>query len=495
MDSLDHVPAWLLRPLPVNTVIDEKLNARIDKLGSKLPGSLKELQQVLDAVKAFREYDSAVNRACAHIWAVIDQFYAAEDKSRRLALLVFARQHMTEEAQARICRRLVKDRVLTVRSKARAFVRQANLREVALPLKPGAAWDPTGWTRGTVSGPLSRHAQGRRILEKYDLPALANLGKLRELLDIRSERQLGFFLLASDHDNGPYTTFTIPKRDGSDREICAPKGQLRWVQRQILEKILNKVPAHDAAHGFIAGRSTVTNAAKHLGAAILLKFDLSDFFPTIHYFRVVGLFASLGYFVGDARFHAKDDSKQVAPTLARLCCYTPDARLWGAATLPQGAPTSPSISNLVCRRLDARLEGLAQRNQGVYTRYADDLTFSFKHTDTDLGRFRWWVDQICHQEGFFVNQRKFRVIRGSQRQVVTGIVVNDELRIPRDERRRFRAILNNCRKHGVESQARKHPRFTEYLRGFASYVNMVHPEEGAELRRQLDELLGPETEE
>jgi len=184
----------------------------------------------------------------------------------------------------------------------------------------------------------------------------------------------------------------------------------------------------------------------------------------------------------------------VAPTLARLCCYTPDPRQWGNALVPQGAPTSPAISNLVCRRLDARLDGLAQRNEGVYTRYADDLTFSFKKKNVKLGRFRWWVDQICHQEGFFVNQKKFRVIRRSQRQVVTGIVVNDELRIPREDRRRFRAILHNCRKHGIDSQARDHPRFTAYLRGFASYVNMVHPEEGEELLRQVTELLGPECE-
>src|SRR5204863_6333705 len=147
---------------------------------------------------------------------------------------------------------------------------------------------------------------------------------------------------------------------------------------------------------------------------------------------------------------------------------------------------------LVCRRLDARLEGLARRNKGVFTRYADDLTFSFKDPKLELGRFRWWVDQVCHQEGFFVNQDKFRVIRGSQRQLVTGIVVNDELRVPRDARRRFRAILHNCRKHGVASQAREHPRFEAYLRGFASYINMVHPAEGAELLRQVEELLGSE---
>jgi hypothetical protein len=239
----------------------------------------------------------------------------------------------------------------------------------------------------------------------------------------------------------------------------------------------------------------VTNAEQHTGAELLLKFDLSDFFPTIHYYRVVGLFASLGYTVGDGRFHSDDEATQVAPTLARLCCYAPDPHAWGNAVLPQGAPTSPAISNLMCRRLDARLDGLARRNKGTYTRYADDLTFSFRDKALELGRFRWWVDQICHQEGFFVNQAKFRVIRASQRQVVTGIVVNDELHVPRDARRRFRAILHNCRTHGVASQARGHPRFAEYLRGFASYVHMIQPDEGVELLRQVEELLGPEPEE
>jgi hypothetical protein len=71
-------------------------------------------------------------------------------------------------------------------------------------------------------------------------------------------------------------------------------------------------------------------------------------------------------------------------------------------------------------------------------------------------------------------------------------VTNDALRVPRDQRRRFRAILHNCRVHGVASQARGNSGFADYLRGFASYLHMVHPEEGAELLRQVDELLGPE---
>jgi hypothetical protein len=495
MDTLEHTPpAWLARPLPANASVDEKLHARIDELGRKLPHSIGKLHEALDAVQPYREYDAAANRAAAHVWQALGRFFAADAVELRTALLAFAAAHLGEEAQARVLRRLVKDPALRVRNRARTLVRHAAFREVALPLKPDAAWDPTGWFRGTVSGPLSRHAQGKKAQESHGVPALANLGQLRKLLGIRSPRQLGYFLLASDKDNGPYTRFTIPKRAGAAREICAPRGQLRWVQRQLLDKILAQVPAHDAAHGFVVGRSTVTNALPHRGARVILKFDLTDFFPTIHYYRVVGLFARLGYAVGDVRFASADDSRQVAPTLARLCCYAPDPRAWGNARLPQGAPTSPAVSNLVCRRLDARLEGLARRNAGVYTRYADDLTFSFREPAVDLGRFRWWVDQICHQEGFFVNQDKFRVIRGSQRQVVTGIVVNDELNVPRDERRRFRAILHNCRLRGVESQARGHPRFADYLRGFASYVHMVQPEEGAELLRQVEELLGPETE-
>ena len=69
-----------------------------------------------------------------------------------------------------------------------------------------------------------------------------------------------------------------------------------------------------------------------------------------------------------------------------------------------------------------RLTGLATKNKGVYTRYADDLTFSFPDAAIDVGRFRWWVDQVCHQEGFFVNQKKFHVIRASQRQLVTDLL-------------------------------------------------------------------------
>jgi RNA-directed DNA polymerase len=495
MDPIARAPDWLLRPLPANAVVDPALHAKIDALAAKLPETIAQLHEQLDGVRMFREYDAAVNRASALVWQNLEACINSAELPPRLALLRFAQEHLTPAGFSRVLRRLVKDPAPSVRRHATRTLQKSKIREVALPAKKNGAWDTSGWAAGVDRGGLARHQGGKRTRAQANVPQIDTIAALREVLDIRSEKQLGYFLLASDHENGPYTRFTIPKRDGTERAICAPKTQLRWVQRKILEKVLAPLPAHESAHGFIAGRSTVTNATPHLGAKVLVKFDLRDFFPTISYYRVVGLFAKLGYPVDDARFSNEDDSRRVAATLARLCCYTPDPHAWHLGHCPQGAPTSPAISNLVCRRLDARLAGLAKRNKGVYTRYADDLTFSFHESIPDLGRLRWWVDQVCHQEGFVVHQEKFRVIRSSQRQVVTGIVVNDVLRIPRPERRRFRAILHNCRTHGIESQARGRKDFAGWLRGYASYIHMVHPEEGADLLRQVTELVGAAPEE
>ncbi len=104
---------------------------------------------------------------------------------------------------------------------------------------------------------------------------------------------------------------------------------------------------------------------------------------------MVGLFSSFGYSVGHKCFATGDENTEIATTLARLCCYTPHYKQTSRAYTPQGAPTSPAISNLICRTLDKRLNNLAQKLGGDYTRYADDLSFSFHETPVKgIGRFR-----------------------------------------------------------------------------------------------------------
>ena len=134
---------------------------------------------------------------------------------------------------------------------------------------------------------------------------------------------------------------------------------------------------------------------------------------------------------------------------------------------------------------------LAAKAGAAYTRYADDLTFSFaEEPKIPLGRFFWWVDQICQAEGFTENTKTRRVYRRSSRQLVTGIVVNDGLTVPREVRRRLRAMLHRCQKEGLSAVATATgtPNLPEVLAGTAAYVQMVQPEAGKKLAVQAREV-------
>ena len=469
--------------LPPGAAVDEAaLTALAEAFGERR--DLWRLQRTLAQSTTARGYDAM----CALVEALVLDVLPDLGVRDEYPLRWLCARVLSPEARLAVARRFCRDRRLRTRRWAIGILRAEGVVDPE-------GWDWLGFEARTQPGRLYRHETGTRIQAAQGVMPLETVGQLRERLGISSPRQLGWMLLASDGgldgaEVGPYTTFTIPKSDGSPREIAAPRAQLKWVQRRILRDILSHVPAHESAHGFVPGRSTVTNAAPHVGQDVLIKFDLQDFFPTVRYWRVLGLFAQLGYGQGRLKLSTVDDSRAVAPVLARLCTYAPDPYIYGGGHTPQGAPTSPAICNLVCRSLDARFAALAEAMGGAYTRYADDLTFSFPDAEAvSVGRLRWWVGEITMQEGFALNHRKFRVIRRSQRQQVTGVVVNDKLTVPRRERRRFRAILHNCRRHGLASQARGRKDFADYLRGYASYVHMVQPEVGRQLLDEVEAIL------
>ena len=385
-------------------------------------------------------------------------------------------------------RRLVKDSDTRVSRVARATVHELGLADVSppdrrfrpprhpRPTSPGA-WNPTGWNFGLF--PTASRAK-RPPPTTSKLPALKLRRDVAELVGLKPA-QLAALMRPGTGAGSGYVEFEVPKRSGGARRISAPRAQLKQVQRAILEKLLARMPAHPAAHGFVKGRSTMSNAEPHTGSTVVVRVDLEDFFPTVHYRRVVGLFQAHGY------------GFEVASLLAGLTTHRPklpDGTVVWPGVLPQGAPTSPAIANLVCRRMDARLTALAKKAGGTYTRYADDLSFSFKTPPERMGRFLWWVNAILQQEGFSENAPKRRVMRKGLRQRVTGLTVNQQVSIPRAERRRFKAILANCRKHGVASQARGREDFAGWLRGYAAYVRMVHPELGARWQAEVKALLG-----
>ena len=181
----------------------------------------------------------------------------------------------------------------------------------------------------------------------------------------------------------------------------------------------------------------------HQRQRLVLKLDLANFFPSIHFGRVQGLFMA----------HPFKYPEEVATLLAHVCCHENE--------LPQGAPTSPVVSNYICRRLDQELGDLANEERCFFSRYADDLTFS-----TDRSTFpSAWVGftsdgslvlepklrGLIESNGFALNETKIRFMRRTQRQRVTGLVINKKPNVSSDYVRSLRNVLYIWRAHGEEA--------------------------------------------
>lgn len=313
------------------------------------------------------------------------------------------------------------------------------------------------------------------------LPALATPKALAEAIGI-SLGELRFLTYDRPLSRvSHYQRFAIPKKAGGERLISAPMPRLKRAQYWVLDNLLAKAPVHAAAHGFVPGRSILTNAREHVGRDVVVNLDLKDFFPTLGFRRVKGKFRGLGY------------AEPVATVLA-LVCTEPDVdeleldgeRLFaarGPRRLPQGAPTSPALTNLVCARLDQRLAGLARSLGYTYTRYADDMTFSASgEAAGKVGALLKYVGEIVTAEGFVVHPDKTRVMRRGGHQEVTGLTVNERVAVPRETLRRFRALLHGIDKAGPAGRRWGVARdvFDGAL-GFAFFVRMVTPETGTPL--------------
>jgi RNA-directed DNA polymerase len=336
-----------------------------------------------------------------------------------------------------------------------------------------------------VSAQLGDRRAHVEELARLGLPVLASAGDVARALGLTIPQLRWLCFHAEAAITTHYVYFEVAKRSGGTRLLSAPHARLGKAQRWILDSILARLDVTSHAHGFVAGRSTVTNARAHVGKDLVINLDLEQFFPTITFPRVRGLFASLGY------------SPAAASLLALLVTESPRVKVlhdgqayWVAAgdrALPQGACTSPAISNLVARKLDRRLAGAAARLGWTYTRYADDLTFSASGAAaTQMALMMSRVRAIVRDEGFAINEAKGRVSRSARRQQVTGIVVNDKLGVPREELRRIRAILHRAKTTGLAAQNRDgHPDFEAWLRGKIAYISMIDRERAAKLLASL----------
>lgn len=296
---------------------------------------------------------------------------------------------------------------------------------------------------------------------KYEMSIIKKLHSAKTIADVADilgfQKQSLSFILYVQSDSLKYKEFDIPKRSGGLRRIAAPKGGLKLLQRRLadllqdcLDEIDNntclKSNADDCdqvSHGFRRRLSILTNAKKHRNRRYVFNIDLADFFGSINFGRV------RGFFIKDRRFHL---DPKVATIFAQIACFK--------QSLPQGSPCSPIISNLIGNILDVHMTRLAIRSGCMYTRYADDLTFSTNKrcfpesiAKRNEDAHNTWIPgsellELVNRSGFSINPQKTRMQYNISRQEVTGLVVNKKVNVKYEYRHNVRAMVHRLTTKG-----------------------------------------------
>ncbi|MDO8377613.1 retron St85 family RNA-directed DNA polymerase [Phenylobacterium sp.] len=233
----------------------------------------------------------------------------------------------------------------------------------------------------------------------HEMPHLTSVQDIATYLGISPE--LGWSVITSPRRN--YRQFPINKRSGGVRIISAPRTYLKVMQWWLLDVVLSNVEISDHAYGFVRGRSFVDNAKRHVGATHILNVDIRDFFPSIKRRMVEQVFINLGY------------EERAAVELSLLTTFDDE--------LPQGAPTSPALANIVFQPFDIALQTLCAPFDIVYTRYADDLTFSSSERIPD--QFLTEVTRLIGP-AFVPNEQKTKYMGPNQRKEVTGVQIGKD---------------------------------------------------------------------
>ncbi len=245
-----------------------------------------------------------------------------------------------------------------------------------------------------------------------------------------------------------YWWHRINKKDGTFRHLHSPNPKVRTVQKLLHRKLFSKLRVHPCAFGFRRHYSTFAHANLHVGKSVVVRIDIKDFFHQTDSIRIYQFLRYLGW------------NHEAAEMIVQFCTWK--------GCLPQGAPTSPILSNLVNYRMDARLAGLAKRSNATYSRYADDIIFSFTEDDRRFirGVIRR-VARILNETGYRMNRSKLRVMRQHNRQIVTGLVVNEKVQLPRKTRRWLRAVEHRL-KNGLKATLTR-----EQLTGWKAYQQSI----------------------
>lgn len=288
-------------------------------------------------------------------------------------------------------------------------------------------------------------------------------------------KSLAYILYGIENEK-KYTEFTIAKKSGGVRNIKAPIEQLKRLQASLSTLLYScfdevydlKDYPRSLSHGFRKGHGIVTNAKTHVKQRYVFNIDLKNFFPSINFGRVRGFFINSRDFQLDPA---------IATIIAQIACYDNE--------LPQGSPSSPIISNLIGHILDLRLARLAKKVKCNYSRYVDDITFStrLKKFPVELANCddegAWRVSDLLSNKikncGFDINHKKVSMQYNSNRQMTTGLVVNEKVNISSSYYRKARSMCNEMFERGrffvgVDEHGNEIEGTKNQLRSIVSYI-------------------------
>jgi RNA-directed DNA polymerase len=269
-------------------------------------------------------------------------------------------------------------------------------------------------------------APGQMVRNRWGVPIIHDVSELAAMLDVSvvdlqwfSDRR-AYQVRATNEKLNHYHYTWIPKGNGKYRLLEEPKPRLKAIQRQLLREVIDLIPTHDAAHGFVAGRSPATAMRPHVGQRLVLRLDIADFFGSVTAGRIYGIFRACGYPEGVAHTLTGLVTNRLSNHLR-----TEQVRKHGSgsiaprvrdAHLPRGAPTSPALANLAALGIDRRMTGLATSFDAVYTRYADDLLVSGGgELVKGRNRFLELANDVVRDEGFRLQDSKTAVMTAAGR--------------------------------------------------------------------------------
>ena len=285
-----------------------------------------------------------------------------------------------------------------------------------------------------------------------------------------------------------YRKIQIPKKSGGKRELHIPDKTLSFIQYCISILLSYYYKPNKNCFGYVPGKSIKDNASKHVGKDVIVNIDLKDFFGSIDAYKIQDRLTRYPF----------SFSKEVAELISQIVttkteeeCFNPIGEIVNRTFLPQGSPCSPIISNIVADSLDFRLSRLSQKYGFTYSRYVDDLTFSFNKNlipewfgyDYDYG-FKLLIYDIIQEEGFEINRRKTRISYKNQKHEVTGLTVNKKVNIKRSYIKKLRTILHNWEKDGYGKANMEYflkskncekffPNLGNSVSGMLSFIKMV----------------------